>query len=93
MATLAEKEHQRRVADLGCIACWLDGINSPVVSIHHVEGRTKPGCELKVLALCGAHHQTGGEIAPSIHPWRKRFEAKYGTQAELLALTIERLNS
>jgi hypothetical protein len=56
------------------------------VSVHHYDGRTKPGCHKKVLPLCGPHHQTGGEAAPSIHPWRKRFIAKYGTEEELNAM-------
>lgn len=83
----SEQAHQSAVADLGCIACRIDGICTPWVSIHHVEGRTKPGCEMKVLALCGPHHQTGGEEAPAIHPWRRRFEQKYGTQKALLEMT------
>jgi hypothetical protein len=70
---------------IGCIACRIDGIINFHVSIHHCDGRTKKGCQMKVLPLCGAHHQTGGEEAPSIHPWKKRFEAKYGTQEKLMA--------
>ena len=46
---------------------------------------------MRVLPLCGPHHQTGGPGAPSIHPWKARFEAKYGTQAELLAKVAELL--
>ena len=87
--TKAEQEHHAKVARLGCIACLKDGIESPLVSIHHIDGRTKPGAQMKVLGLCGAHHQTGGEIAPAIHPFKSRFERKYGTQEELLAETIE----
>jgi hypothetical protein len=88
--TKDEKAHQAAVAALGCIACRIDGRTNTHVSIHHTDGRTKAGCEMKVLALCAPHHQTGGEDAPAIHPWKRRFEAKYGTQAELLAIT-ERL--
>jgi hypothetical protein len=87
----AEKALHDRIAALGCIACHLDGLFNPYVSIHHIDGRTKPGAHLKVLALCAPHHQTGGEDAPAIHPWKARFEQKYGTQAELLALTLERV--
>jgi hypothetical protein len=84
-----EKKLHDRIAALGCIACRLDGISNTWVSIHHIAGRTKPGAHRQVLALCGPHHQTGGEEAPAIHPWKARFEAKYGTQAELLAMTME----
>jgi hypothetical protein len=90
--TKAEKAHHDSVAALGCIACRIDGIFNTHVSIHHVEGRTKPGCEMKVLALCGPHHQTGGKEAPAIHPWKRRFEQKYGTQEELMEMTAQLLN-
>lgn len=45
---------------------------------------------MKVLALCAEHHQQDdsdpmGRIA--VHPNKARFEAKYGTQAELIAQT------
>lgn len=86
--TKAEKHFHDRIASIGCIACLKDGDANPVVSIHHIDGRTKPGAHMKVLPLCGPHHQTGGEWAPAIHPWKARFEAKYGTQAELLAECI-----
>ena len=69
---------------VGCIACFLDGGKNTHCGIHHCDGRTKPGCQRKVIPLCGVHHQTGGEAAPSIHPWKKRFEAKYGTERDLI---------
>jgi len=90
--TKAEKKHWDRVASLGCIACRQDGIHNPHVSIHHIDGRTKPGAHMRVLGLCGPHHQTGGESAPAIHPWKARFTAKYGTEADLLAQTLRLLD-
>lgn len=91
MTTKAIKKHWDRIAEIGCIACLQDGVHNTHVSIHHVDGRTKPGAHLKVLALCGPHHQTGGEWAPAIHPYKSQFESRYGTQAELLAETQRRL--
>lgn len=87
MTTKADKALWDRVASLGCIACRKDGIINTWVSIHHCDGRTKPGAHRRVLALCAPHHQTGGEAAPSIHPWKAQFEAKYGTQSQLMAET------
>ena len=87
--TKAEKALWSRMADFGCIACHLDGLKNTYVSIHHIDGRTKPGAHSKVLPLCGPHHQVGGTEAPSIHPWKARFEEKYGTQEHLLKLTLE----
>lgn len=76
----------RLVSEVGCIACRIDGRINNHVSIHHIDGRTKPGAHSNVIPLCGPHHQTGGENAPAIHPWKRRFEAKYGTQEALKAM-------
>jgi len=91
MTTKAEKKWWGRVAELGCIACLKDGIHNTYVSIHHTDGRTKPGAHMRVLALCFLHHQGGTEENPSIHPWKTRFQEKYGTQTELLNWTKELL--
>lgn len=84
--TSAEKRFHDQLASLGCIACRLDGTHNPVVSIHHINGRTRPGAHMQVLPLCAGHHQDGtgwpGLIA--VHPWKRRFEDKYGTQEQLL---------
>lgn len=83
--TKAERLHHDRIASLGCIACRLDGIHTPLVSLHHVDGRTKPGCEMKVLPLCFLHHQGGDGVEfVSVHPWKTRFIKRYGTQESLL---------
>ena len=84
--TAAERRHMDKVAALGCIACRKDGLHNTVVSIHHVDGRTKPGAHMRVLPLCAGHHQdgTGAPGLTAVHPWKKRFEQKYGTQEALL---------
>lgn len=84
--TAAEKAHWNRVAALGCIACRKDGLHNTHVSIHHVDGRTKPGAHMRVLPLCAGHHQdgTGAPGLIAVHPWKARFEARYGTQEALL---------
>ena len=86
-STRAEKKYWDLLAqEVGCIACRLDGNINTHVSVHHCHGRTKQGAHMQVLPLCGSHHQTGGEDVPSIHPWKARFEQKYGTQEELMQL-------
>ena len=72
---------------LPCIACQKIGVYQPVISLHHIDGRTKPGAHLKTIPLCGVHHQGGSDKEPwiSVHPWKRRFEAFFGTQEELLA--------
>jgi len=72
--------------EVGCIASRKDGFWEPRVSIHHIDGRTKPDAHWLVLPLSAGNHQDGtgapGRIA--VHPWKARFEARYGTQRELL---------
>ncbi len=89
--TAAEKRFHDQLASLGCIACFLDGNYSPEVSIHHIEGRTRPGAHMKVLPLCAGHHQDGTGIPGliAVHPWKTRFENQYGKQDELLSLCLE----
>lgn len=61
-------------------------MHNPVVSIHHVDGRTKAGAHFKVLPLCAGHHQdgTGAPGLIAVHPWKARFQERYGTQQDLL---------
>lgn len=86
--TAEEKLLWNRLAnEIGCVACMLDGQRNTHVSIHHVDGRTKPGCHKKVLPLCAPHHQqddtdAAGRVA--VHPNKARFEARYGTQEHLM---------
>lgn len=84
-----EKLYWNRLAtEIGCICCMLDGHYNPVVSIHHIDGRTKPGCHQCVLPLCAGHHQQGTGPDPTliaVHPTKARFVARYGTELELKA--------
>jgi hypothetical protein len=93
--TKSEKLLWTRMAEtVGCIACYLDGQCNPVVSIHHIDGRTKPGCHQKVLPLCAGHHQdAAGEDKTliAVHPDKAQFEQRYGPQMELLALVHQLL--
>lgn len=84
----AELDFHHSMAGLGCIACRKDGRENPWVSIHHIDGRTKPDAHWEVLALCAEHHQQN-DMDPlkriAVHPYKARFERKYGSQYELLA--------
>lgn len=84
----AEKRFHDQLAALGCIACRIDGNHNPTVSIHHIDGRTKPGAHMRVLPLCAGHHQDGYGIPGliAVHPFKRRFEDRYGSQYELLAM-------
>ena len=91
----APTAEQKRWHDLlsrvvGCIACR-EGHESfnDHCSIHHVDGRTKPGAHWYVLPLCAGHHQDGtgpvGFPGVAVHPFKARFEERYGSQSGLLS--------
>lgn len=85
-ATLEQKHYHSLLADLGCIACRKDGNHNPIVSIHHIDGRTKPNAHWLVLPLCAGHHQdgTGAPGLIAVHPYKARFQGVYGSQMHLL---------
>ena len=89
--TMAEKDYHNQIAALGCIACRLDGVDNRYVSVHHCAGRTKAGAHMQVIGLCAGHHQdgTGAPGLIAVHPWKRRFEARYGSQVSLIAMCRE----
>lgn len=90
--TPAEQAFMDAVAKVGCLPCRKDRRENLHVSIHHIDGRTKEGAHFKVLALCAQHHQQDDSDPLqriSVHGAKKPFEARYGTQRELLAECIE----
>jgi len=94
--TATEKEYWSRLASLGCCACLKEGVFEPDVSIHHIDGRTKPECHQLVLPLCASHHQDGTGKNPhylAVHPWKTRFEARFGTQLDLMSYCFELLEA
>lgn len=101
--TAAERRVMDRLGSLPCIACLMHGKNSPLISLHHIDGRTAPGAHTRVLPLCIYHHQ---QAAPaelrSEYPWLipvhaagniggpAEFEHSNGTQQDLLAEAYKR---
>ena len=86
--TNAQKSwHDTLVRVVGCIACRVGrGEFNDFCSIHHIDGRTKPHAHWYVIPLCAPHHQTGGE-GVALHHNKTRFEDRFGTQDDLLALS------
>lgn len=81
---------------VGCIACHKEfGARNYEVSIHHVDGRTKPDAHWLVLPLCAGHHQdgTGAPGLIAVHPWKRRFEDKFGSQEELISECCDQLEN
>jgi len=67
----------------GCIACRMDGMGFRPAAVHHIlRGGRRMG-HLFTLPLCDPGHHQGTQY--SRHPFKARFEAQYGTEAELLA--------
>jgi hypothetical protein len=84
--TKAEREWMAWCVNFGCIACYRDGnMGEPALPHHIVSGNRRMG-HLFTLPLCDPGHHQNGEPRGMIsrHPWKARFEAKYGTEMELL---------
>ena len=87
--TKAEKHHMARVAALGCIVCRNLGYEGSPADLHHPRlgvGAGRRSSHYDVIPLCPLHHRTGVR-GIAIHAGRETWEAKYGTEAELLAQT------
>lgn len=92
--TVEQKRFWGRLSQrIGCVACAMDGHPNDFVSIHHIDGRTKPNAHWLVLPLCAGHHQenTGPYWMVAVHPLKGRFEKEYGRQRDLLVWCIEQL--
>ena len=77
----ADKAHLSRVAALGCIIC-----RRPA-AIHHIrtgQGMGQRSGPRETIPLCPDHHQHGGH-GGAIHAGQETWEAKFGTELELLA--------
>lgn len=91
----AQRRFHDALCQQGCVACRIDGIGNFNVSVHHIDGRTKPQAHWLVLPLCAGHHQdgTGAPGLIAVHPWKGQFEERYGKQRTLLQWAIERLQA
>ena len=89
--TKDELDRLQKIADIGCIICKLYEEEYSPCSIHHLDGKTKPGAHFKTIGLCGRHHQSddANPLYDSVHGNKFRFEKRYKSQAELLKITNE----
>lgn len=93
--TVAEKAWMDAITAIGCIACLIDGRPGTPGAVHHIlRGGQRIG-HLHSICLCDpGHHQNGQERGVvSRHPTKARFEARYGTESELLARSRALVNS
>ncbi|MGQ3940976.1 recombinase [Enterobacter hormaechei subsp. xiangfangensis] len=103
--TAEEKRYQEAIAKLPCAACALHGVYSPVIVLHHIDGRTAPDAHKKVLPLCNWHHQYAAPIEMRHkHPWlvpvhadgitggKSEFTRLNASEAALLAIVYKQCN-
>lgn len=95
--TAAERVVMNALGKLPCIACLQHGKESTLISLHHIEGRTKPGAHLLLLPLCDHHHQHAAPAhVRAEFPWlvpvhadgitggKAEFSRHNGTERELM---------
>ena len=90
--TRPERAHYTRLAALGCVVCRNNGHPGTPAEIHHLRAHTgaaRKAHYTECLPLCPTHHRLGdgserfgGELGYHVAP--RSFEARYGTQRELL---------
>ena len=78
--TVAEREHLAAVAALGCLICAMP---AEVHHIRHQVGAGRRASHFKTIPLCPTHHRLGNH-GVAIHAGKKTWEAKFGTELELL---------
>lgn len=91
--TKAEKTHLDAVASLGCIACRKLGVMNSPAECHHPRtgvGAGRRSSHFDAIPLCPRHHRLGNR-GVAIHAGKETWEAKFGTELELLAEVTELL--
>jgi hypothetical protein len=91
--TKDEQQHLDRVAALGCIVCRKLNYGETPAEIHHIRAGSGAGQRADhhcVIPLCATHHRTGGH-GVAIHAGQRTWEAKFGTEEELLTQTLYEL--
>lgn len=84
--TTQERAWMDWISAQGCICCRMDGLAPRPTAVHHIlRGGLRMG-HMFTLPLCDPGHHQGGQPLGLIsrHPWKARFEAKYGTEEDLL---------
>ena len=78
--------HKAFVAELGCIVCRREGNGPTPAELHHPRkdvGMSQRASDWDVIPLCYLHHRKGGH-GVALHAGPETFEARFGTEAELL---------
>lgn len=90
----AERQHLRRVAELGCIVCREQFCVFSPAEVHHLRigcGAGQRASHYRTIPLCPPHHRTGG-YGVAIHAGQKMWEDIYGTEESLLGQVTRELS-
>lgn len=85
--TAAEAAWMDAAQAFGCIVCWLHFQAKTPAEIHHLKQGDRRMGHLFSIGLCADHHRGGQKEGAFIsrHPWKRRFEAAYGLEDDLLS--------
>ena len=87
--TAEERAWMNAITFVGCIACLIDGHPGTPGAVHHLlRGGHRIGHLFSICLCQPGHHMDGQHMGlVSRHPFKARFEARYGSEAELLRIT------
>lgn len=93
LPTSGERKYMDAVSQLPCVACEIEGLGASPAELHHPFGKTKSGAHYSVIPLFFNHHRHGAdnEQFTSRHPYKARFEERYGPETQLVIITRQRL--
>ena len=90
--TKAERDFMNKVAEIGCIVCYLEtGVEGTPACLHHLRegmGMGMKNDNYHVIPLCEGHHQWGDGTPAQHGKWgyhknKTEFEKRYGTAQSL----------
>lgn len=86
--TKAEQDWLDQIVQINCIVCHLEKLGATPAEVHHTNGGDN---HFDTIPLCFPHHRAGKDVEKytSRHPFKKKFENRYGTDKELLQKTRE----
>ena len=86
--------HMGRVKALGCIVCRHQGAGWVPADAHHIRdgyGASERALDVETIPLCPTHHRVEGGFGVGFHAGEREWQARNGTERELLAETLEDL--
>ena len=93
--TAKERRHLKRLVALGCVVCRNSHRGPTPAQVHHIrkgQGIAQRAGHFLTIPLCPYHH-TDGDYGEAFHDGREAWEAKYGSELELLDQVIGELMS